>query len=437
MNDGTDLAATDPNAVRKRDRTYVWHTWSPLAADRTRLTVAYGEGYRLWDIDGREYLDASSLNSICGYGHPEIVAAAQRQLSRLHGVDISVASHELTGMLAERLASYLPPSLSRTLFVNSGSEGFEAAVLIAKDYFAHCGENRSRVVTLSAGYHGATLVGRSLSGLPRVGHPYAATIPVTHVDLPLPPRELRKSEGLSTLLAEFERALGDDHDDPPMAVIVEPFLNLGGGVVMPPGFLAGLRRLCDQVGALLILDEVFTGYGRTGRMFAFQREDATPDILVSSKGLGGGYVPIAAVTVTQSIYESYKHEPVIGGLRYGHTTSGHAVACAAGLATFDVLDKDQLPARGEQFGAALLRRLGPLIDLHGVVDVRSLGLLLVVEMDSFDAAAAVIERAHEAGLLMRQQGSAVMAVPPLTIDEAGIDELGDKLGRAVVVVCSA
>ncbi len=427
--DRLEATATAARRARERDRRHVWHTWSPLTADRASLMLSHGRGHRVWDVDGREYLDASALNSTCGYAHPDVVRAVAEQASRLHHFDLSIAATEPTGLLAERLAGFLPPTMPRTLFVNSGSEGIEAALLIASGYWSHRGEPRSRVVGFGRGYQGATVACRSLSALPRSGHALRPPQPRTLVDLPLPPSELRRRPATPLLLAAFERALGAA--DPPMAVVVEPFLNVGGGVVLPPGFLAGLRRLCTATGALLILDEVFTAYGRAGRMFAWQREDAVPDILVSSKGLSGGYVPIGAVNVAQHVHETFEHDPVIGGLRYGHTTSGHSLACAAALATLDVVERDGLVARAERLGAVLLDRLAPLVAAEEVVDVRGLGLILVVEMATTSAATAVLARARADGLLLRQQGTAVMAVPPLVIDDEGAAEIVERLGRAV------
>ncbi|RKN44892.1 aspartate aminotransferase family protein [Streptomyces hoynatensis] len=423
--------APDPDTVRARDRRHVWHTWSPLSADRSRLTLARGRGYRVWDIDGREYIDAASLNTVCGYAHPHVAEAVGRQLGRLHQFDLSLASHEPAGLLAERLSSYLPEQFAKTLFVNSGSEGIEAAVVIADGYWAHLGRPRRRVVTFARGYHGSTVINRSLSGLPRVRHAFSPALPVTHVDLPVPPGELHRPESLAPLLSAFERALCADADDPPMAVLVEPFLNVGGGVVLPPGFLKGLSELCAATGTLLILDEVFTAFGRTGRMFACQREEVLPDILVTSKGLSGGYVPIAAVTVHQRVHDTFRADPVIGGLRYGHTTSGHPVACAAALATLDVVEREGLAERAERLGARLRDRLGALAGTGEVTDVRGLGLVLVVELSSAEAAAGLVSRAEGLGLLLRQPGEAVMAVPSLTIDEEGAETVADLLEQAV------
>ncbi|MYV53460.1 aspartate aminotransferase family protein [Streptomyces sp. SID3212] len=417
--------------ARARDRRHVWHTWSPLAADRTALMVSHGAGHRVWDVDGKEYLDAASLNSTCGYARPEVIRAIGEQAARLHHFDLSLAGQEPAGLLAERLASYLPPELSKTLFVNSGSEGFEAALMIASAYWSHLGRPRSRVVGFARGYQGSTLLTRSMSTLPRSRHLLRSPVDATLVELPLLPRELRRPESAPLLLAAFERALYENPEDPPAAVVVEPFLNVGGAIVLPPGFLRGLRELCDATGTLLIVDEVFTAYGRSGRMFASLREDVTPDILVSSKGLSGGYVPIAAVNVQQRVHDTFGEDPVIGGLRYGHTTSGHSVACAAALATLDVVEKDGLVERAERLGGVMLDRLAPLADDEHVVDVRGLGLILVVETASPETAASVVVRAREQGLLLRQAGPSVMAVPPLVIDDEGARAVVDGLAGAL------
>jgi adenosylmethionine-8-amino-7-oxononanoate aminotransferase len=216
-----------------------------LSADRSELLLVRGEGYRVWDAEGREYLDASSaaLHAVCGYAHPVLTEAVSRQLSRLHHFDLSRASHEPAGLLAERLASHLPAGLSKTLFVNSGSEGFDAAALIAAGYWSHLGTPRTRMVAFTLGYHGATVLSRSLSGLPRNRHPLRSPLPVSLVDLPFEPRRMREPEALGPLLAGFAAAIADG--EPPAAVVVEPFLNVGGGVALPEGFLPGLRALCD------------------------------------------------------------------------------------------------------------------------------------------------------------------------------------------------
>ena len=241
----TTVGGSVTGVARERDRRYVWHTWSPIDADRSSAFYTHGEGYRIWDVNGVEYIDASALNSTCGYAHPEVVAAIAAQSARLHHVDLSVSSHEGVGLLAERLAGLLPVGLSRTLFVNSGSEGIDAALLTASAYWDHSHEPRSQLVAFASGYHGSTLLSRSMSGLPRNGHALPMLPYVRLIEPSVPARELRRPESLPALLAAFEAALAAE---PTAAVVIEPFLNVGGGVVLPPGFLRGVRELCDRYG---------------------------------------------------------------------------------------------------------------------------------------------------------------------------------------------
>jgi len=423
-------APAGSNTPQARDRRYVWHPWSPVNAGPRPMIVS-GRGCLVRDVSGNEYIDAGSLNSTCGYAHPFVVAAARRQLETMHGIDMSASGQVMAGALAERIAAHLPASLSRTLFVNSGSEGNEAALMIAAGYSALTGQARSRVVTFALGYHGSTVLTRSLSGLPPTSHYFQSPVSVTRVELPAPARDMRSAESLGPLLAAFAAAIGDDPADLPVAVVVEPFINVGGGVVLPAGFLRGLRDLCDATGTLLIIDEVFTGYGRTGAMFGFQHEGIEPDIIVSSKGLSGGYAPIAAVTAQQRIFQAFARDPIMGGLRYGHTTSGHAVACAVAAATIEVIENENLLARSRDLGARLLGMLEPLAGRGGVTDVRGRGLLVILELATDEAAAALIRTAARHGLLVRQHGQGVMVVPPLIVDEPCLEQVVARITAAV------
>lgn len=423
---GTQEAET-ATSERVRDSCYVWHPWSRNEGERERLMIVRGSGSRVWDSAGGEYFDAASLNSTCGYAHPAVVEAAREQMQTLHGIDMSATNHPVAGRLAELIASHLPPDLSRTLLLNSGSEGIEAALMIASWHSRHVGEQRRRVVTFARGYHGSTTLARSLSGLPPTSHPFDSPIEVTQVELPLPPAELKDPSAAPALVAAFAAAMDEAGAASPLAVLVEPMLNVGGGVLLPPGFLVGLRELCDRTGALLILDEVFTGYGRTGQMFAFQHEDMAPDILVSSKGLTGGYGPMSAVTARQEIYASFDRDDIIGGLRYGHTTGGHAVSCAIALATLGVIEREGLVDNARVRGGELLAQLTPLQAAPSVLDVRGAGLIVVIEMAEYDAATELVRACQDRGVMVRQQGNAVLVCPPLTLTSEEVLTIAERI----------
>ncbi|WP_435208447.1 aspartate aminotransferase family protein [Streptomyces sp. bgisy034] len=421
-------------ASLRRDRRFVWHGWAPLdRPDEEYFFLDRGDGWQVWDNTGKHYVDAvaAAMNSACGYGHPRLLAAAQDQLRRLPHFDLSVGGHEAAGLLAEQMAALLPGDLNRTHFTNSGSEAAEAAVRIAVNHWQHKGADRHRIISFASGYHGTTALAQSLSGLPAALDDVPSALPVTRVPLPMEPALLRRAEALPPLMAAFRAAFAADGGPSKVAaVLVEPFLNVGGGILLPEGFLRELRELCDETGALLILDEVFTGFGRTGQMFGFQHDGVVPDIVMTSKALSSGYLPIGAVTVTDTVFESFRNDPVFGGLRYGHTTSGHATACAVALATLDVIASERLVDNAVERGRDLIAELSGLADLPGITDVRGLGLIGVVETAEPTQAQRLLTLARDEGLLLRCQGRALLAVPPLTIDAEGIQTLADRFCRA-------
>ncbi|SDT80600.1 aminotransferase class III-fold pyridoxal phosphate-dependent enzyme [Actinoplanes derwentensis] len=428
-------AAVWANEDRKEPMTALWHPWNPATAQEGKTVYDYGTGYHLTDAAGHTYIDAMSgaLNANCGHGEPRLVAAATAQLSRLCHVDLGVAAHEPARRLAVALADLLPAGRSwHTVFVNSGSEATELAVKMAHDYWRNIGQPRSALVSFADGYHGSTLLAKSLTGLPGNTADLPIAVPVTRIALPTDARELRDASA-DELLRLFSDAL---LAEPVAAVIVEALLNVGGGVILPRGFLTGLRRLCDETGTLLILDEVFCGLGRTGRIFGFEHEGITPDIVTTSKGLGAGFVPIAATSADDRIFRSYDSATPPDVLRYGHTTGGHAVACAVALEVLAILKTDRLAENAAARGGELLVLLESLADLPGVHDVRGLGLVVTVEFTSETLAERAEKLAREAGVILRRQRQHLMAIPPLIIDESGVKTLAGLVAAAVdAAVC--
>lgn len=421
----TGYSAAGLDLIRERDEKYVVHTWSKVNQNFD-LIFDSGTNYIVNDIHGNRYIDAASLNLTCGYQNRKIIEFISKQLNKFPGTDISLASHDLLGTLAQTLSSFFPPEITRTLFVNSGSEGIEAAIFIAASYWQNIEQKRHRIISFAQGYHGSTYLSRGLTKLPRIGHPLQNGIMVDRVDIPPLYNRLSEKDFLNVLINSFESAI-NAHTSLPIAVIIEPFLNVGGAIKLPHGFLSALRNLCDKYKILMILDEVFTGYGRTGKMFAFEHEKVVPDIVVSSKGLAGGYAPIAVVNFKEEIYQTFSKDPVIGGIRYGHTTSGHALACAAALATLKVIVEDKLLENTRLQGDRLLKNLKPYKGRGLIEDVRGLGLIFVLELDNFTSASNLKTLCKTAGILVRQPGKAIMITPPLSIDDEGIDEITNTL----------
>lgn len=235
-------------------------------------------------------------------------------------------------------------------------------------------------------------------------------------------------------MEELESLLHRIGADRVAAFIVEPVLGVGGVIVPPDGYLRALREICTRYGVLLIADEVVTGFGRTGRWFGVDHEDVVPDILVTAKHLAGAYAPLSAVTVPERIFAAFAADPLLGGLRHGHTTGGHAVACAAALAVLDIIASDGLVEHAASLGAVLLELLRLAQVVPGVRHVRGRGLLLGIETESSELADTVATVAQDAGVLVRPIGTVLTIAPPLTItyDEAafGVQTVLDSLAVA-------
>lgn len=429
------LTAAAAAEVSKLDRRVLWHPWTPATADP--LMVVAGSGAEVTDAAGRRYLDARAgmFNAVLGYGHPRVTAAVTDQVTTLMTYGLVGGATPAAVRLAARLADLLAGP-NRTLFVHSGSEATDAAITIARQWHRLAGRPQRQVIlSLADGYHGCTGLAAAASGLaavragrdpmpagfaavatPRCPHP-----PDTGHDGGCP------AAGLAAL-ADTVDAVGADRV---AALIVEPVLGVGGVRALPPGWLAGARRLCDQTGILLIVDEVLTGLGRTGVWFAHQRDGVTPDVVTCAKGLTGGYAPLAAVTVTDAVADMFATDPLLGGLRHGHTTGGHAAACAAALAVLDVIAADQLVAYADVLGQRLRARLGAdLRGRPGVRAVRGVGLLAGVEYDTPARAGAVADGCRRAGVLVRQQGPVVAVAPPLILTSGQADRIAETLALA-------
>lgn len=424
------------------DREYLWHPWSPAGA-RWPLMVA-GEGCFVADASGHRYLDARActLNAVLGYGHPAVIEAVTSQMSRLMTYDLSVGTTAPAVLLARRIAGLLPGSLTRTFFVNSGSEATETAIRIARMYHQMTGQpGRRAVITLHDGYHGSTLAALAATGavFRRTG---AEPLPEGFVTVPTP-RCPACADGAAHQqceipgpgqVADVINGIGPDQV---AAVLIEPVLGVGGVIPLPDGYLARVRQSCDEHGVLLIADEVMTGLGRTGRMFGFQHDDGVvPDIVTMGKHLAGGHLPLAAVTTTQAIHEAFAADPLLGGLRHGHTTSGHATACAAALACLDVIDRDGLARRARRLGSVLLDELGRLRRHPIVRDVRGRGLLAGAELGSDTLAEQVAAQCTRRGVLVRPMGPVLQIAPPLIITEEQLRQVTATLDQACAHVAA-
>jgi len=384
---------------------------SPIA-----LVVERAEGSTLYAAGGRECLDLLAGIGVAalGHGNRRVLDAIAAQTERhLHVMVYGELVQQTQVALAAKLASLLPATLGCVYFTNSGTEAVEGALKLARK-----ATGRSRLVSFRGGFHGDTLGSVSVGGNPVYKTPFEPLLP-------------------DVALLDFNDPGALDRIDECVAgVIVEP-VQAEAGVVLPaPGYLAALRRRCTEVGALLIFDEVITGLGRTGTLFAFEQHGAVPDVLVLAKALGGG-LPLGAFVASHELLSCLAHDPPLSHVT---TFGGHPLSCAAGLAALEVVVEEKLPERaarvGDWFAGKLQTRLAP----PAVVEIRHAGLLIGIEMRSAALASAFTAACRSEGLLLGwtlHDDKVVRLAPPLVISEAELDDASLRMERALARVLAA
>jgi acetylornithine/N-succinyldiaminopimelate aminotransferase len=374
------------------------------------LEIAHAEGSTVTDRGGRTYLDFLSGMGVAniGHGHPEVVAAVREQARRyLHAMVYGEYVEEPQVRLATRLAAVLPAPLSMVYFANSGAEAIEGALKTARKH-----TRRAKLVAFDGAFHGDTLGALSLGGNALYRDPFEPLLPLVE----------RLPFGYRGALRAIDRETA--------AVVIEPVQGEGGVRIPPPGYLREVRRRATEVGALLVFDEVLTGFGRTGRRFAFERFDATPDLLVLAKALGGG-MPLGAFVASPAILATLADEPPLAHVT---TFGGHPVSCAAGLAALEVLERGRLWERAEAVGATLQAGLHALAWRGHLVDVRGVGLLVGLELDDPGFTRRIAERAFAHGLILNwtlHRDRVIRLAPPLVIGETEVERGLAILAQAI------
>lgn len=422
--------------------------WMPFTANRyfkrhpTLVTGAEGAYFTL--PDGRRVYDCLSglWCTPLGHAREEIVAAVRRQVGELDFAPTFQVGHPKVFELAERIAQWAPQGLERVFFSNSGSEAVDSALKIALAYHHARGEaSRVRIIGRERAYHGVGIGGISAGGIGpnrRVFGALSAPF-VDHLPHTYDPAHMRFSRGQpewGAHLADALERLVALHDASTLAaVIVEPMQGSTGVIVPPVGYLERLRELCTRHGILLIFDEVITGFGRVGANFAAQRLGVTPDIITFAKAVTNGVIPLGGAIVHQRVYDALMRGPEQGiELFHGYTYSGHPIACAAGLATLETLEKHHLVERSVQLESVLEQAVHSLRDEPHVVDVRNFGLAAAVELAAREGqpgarAREMFERGVEAGLLLRFTADTLAVAPPFISTEEEIRNMVETLRR--------
>jgi adenosylmethionine-8-amino-7-oxononanoate aminotransferase len=413
-----DLAAAD--------RSYLWHPFTQQRgwAREDPLVVERGEGTDLIDVEGNRYIDGvSSLwCNVHGHAHPHIDAAVRDQLSKVAHSTMLGLSHRTAIELAQRLVELAPPGLTRVFYSDSGSTATEIALKMAFQYWRQRGQERRHFVSLRMAYHGDTIGSVSVGGIDLFHSLYE----------PLLFDTLKAEPGDA---ADMERVLSE-HPGEVAAVIMEPLVQGAAGMLVhPPGYLRAVRELCDRHGVLLILDEVATGFGRTGRMFACEHEGVAPDLLCLAKGITGGYLPLAATLASERIYEGFlgEHEE-FRTFFHGHTYTGNPLACAAGIASLDVFRDERTLERLAPKLDLLAELLAPLSEHPAVAAVRRCGFMVGIELVEHPLPVRIGHRvtleARRRGAIIRPLGDVVVLMPPLSITS-------DELTRLVGITAEA
>jgi adenosylmethionine-8-amino-7-oxononanoate aminotransferase len=415
------------------DHDHVWHPFTQQQGwvEEEPLMIEHGEGCHLIDVEGRRYIDGvSSLwCTVHGHRHPAIDAAVRDQLDRVAHSTMLGLSHPGAAELAARLVAIAPPGLSRVFYSESGSTAVEIALKMAFQYQQQRGGNERRTgfVNLRHAYHGDTIGSVSVGGIDLFHATYRPLLFETHTAEP----------GDAPHLA---RILSTRHEEI-AAVIIEPLVQGAAGMIVhPPGYLRTVREICDHYGVLLICDEVATGFGRTGTMFACEQEDVAPDFLCVAKGITGGYMPLAATLTTERVYEAFLGTPEEQRTFFhGHTYTGNPLACAAAIANLDVFESEQTLARLQPKIHLLGRLLAGIEAMPEVEEVRSRGFMAGIDLGRHDPALRmghqVTLEARRRGAIVRPLGDTVVLMPPLAISEADLRELLGIVTDSIEAVC--
>ena len=408
--------------------TRLWHPFAAMGkVDGHEFVLVRGEGSRVWDADGAEYLDATAglWFANVGHGRAEIADAVAAQLRTL-------AAHHVFGdhanepalELAERVAALAPAPDAAVFFGTGGAEAVDTAAKIVRRYWALVGQpQRTVIVSRLHAYHGTAAYGTSLSGIPAVRDGYGTLVGdvagVAHDD----------PDGLARTLDELgERAA---------AFIGEPMIGAGGAIPPPEGYWRAVERICRERGVLLVADEVISGFGRLGTWFGCERFGITPDLVTCAKGLTSGYIPLGGVIVSGKVRAPFWDESAAPFLQ-GGTYSGHAAACVAGLVNLDIIEHEGLVERVAELEPVLRELLAPLGELDGVAEVRSLGLAGAVEFDADllaanpGAPAAATMAARRNGVLTRVlRGVALQLSPPFVTTREELAAMVDGVAAGV------
>ena len=434
------------NHWMQRDLEVVWHPCTQMKDHETLPLVPIKKAQGIWleDFDGKRYLDAVSSwwTNIFGHANPRINQRIKDQVDQLEHLMLAGFTHQPVIELSERLVQLTPPGLDKVFYADNGSASIEVALKMSHHYWLNVGKpEKKRFATITNGYHGETLGTMSVSDVALYTETYKALL-FDVIKVPSPDCYYRESgaswEEHSRFMFEAMRQTLEQHHHELSAVILEPLVQGAGGMRMyHPIYLTLLRQACDEYGVHLIVDEIAMGFGRTGTLFACEQAGITPDFMVLSKALTGGYLPLAAVLTSNKVYQAfYDNYDALKAFLHSHTYTGNPLACAASLATLDIFEQDNVIENNQKLAQHMAQATAHLQDHKHVAEVRQTGMVLAIEMVKDKAnktpfawqerrGMKVFEYAMQQGALLRPLGNVVYFLPPYIITPEQIDWLAE------------
>jgi putrescine aminotransferase len=410
------------STLAELDSAHLIHPHAVVGSPAEPVIWARGKGALLWDVDGREYVDGTCGLWQCavGHGREELARVAAEQMATLEFyASFWNFANEPSIRLASRLAELSPHGLDRVFFTNGGSEGIETAIKLVRLAWESAGQpGRDLILSRKSAYHGVGSASLAATGIAPLKEGFDP-LPRGFVHLSTP--TLRSD--VDELVGELEQTIAEHGPERIAAFVGEPVMGVGGMIPPPESYWPRVQEVLRRHGILLVLDEVVTGYGRTGHWFGAQRYELDPDVIVTAKALTSGYVPMGAVLVHDRVVE------LLDGtaFRHGFTYNGHPVGAAVALANLDIIEREGLLGRAVETGSRMLERLQPAAEVAGVAEVRGVGLMLGVELEEGLDAAPVAAHALERGVVVRASGQKIVMSPPLVIETEQADRVVDTL----------
>lgn len=432
MNESGDLFARR-EAIVRADKTFVWHPYTPMdryIAEVDPLVIERASGSRLYDIDGRSYIDANSSWWVAtlGHNHPRLVEALTRQASQLCHTSLAGATHEGAARLAEEVIAIAPRSLEKVFFSDDGSTAVEVALKLALQFWQNEGRpERRRFVALDGAFHGETIGAASLGGVEVFRKPFAGVL-LECIFAPPPSSEAAADDvGYAAAFGALERLLAEGSDTI-AAVVLEPLVQGAAGMRMyDASYLRHARALCDKHDVLLVIDEVFTGYGRTGTMWASEQAGVSPDLMCLAKGFSGGMLPMAATLATRRVFDAFRGKPE-RAFYYGHSFCGNPLGAAVAREVLAVFREENIVSAAALKAARIREAFRAMESMEGVVRSRALGMIAALDLSKSagylgEVGWRVYAEARARGAYLRPLGDVVYVAPPLTISDEDLEEL--------------